>query len=67
MMCRDRKLADQLRLVEAVTLTLGREVGEPVQRQPGIRALASLPLDRLPARRAAACAAAMPAVFSGIR
>ena len=42
----DRELADQLRLVEAVTLTLGREVGEPVQRQPGIRALARLPLDR---------------------
>jgi hypothetical protein len=43
----DSKLTDQLRLVEAVTLTLGREVGEPVQRQPGIRALARLPVDRL--------------------
>jgi hypothetical protein len=43
----DRELADQLRLVEAVPLALGREVGQAVERQPGIRALAGLPLDRL--------------------
>jgi hypothetical protein len=43
----DRKLSDQLRLVEAVPLARAREVGQPVQRQTGFRALASLPLDCL--------------------
>src|SRR5918996_6531948 len=43
----DRQLADQLRLIEAVPLALGREVGQTIQRQPGITPLSSLPLDRL--------------------
>jgi hypothetical protein len=42
----DRELTDQLRLVEAVALALGREVGQAVQRQASFGALASLPLDR---------------------
>ena len=62
----DRQLADQLRLVEAVALALGREVGQAVQGQSRFRALPGLPLDRLDrAAVAAAWAAAMPAVVSG--
>jgi hypothetical protein len=40
-------------LVEAVALPLGREVGQPVQLQPGPRALPGLPFDRL--HRASGC------------
>jgi hypothetical protein len=43
----DRELADQLRLIEAVTLSLGRKVRQPLQRQPGFRALSGLALDDL--------------------
>jgi hypothetical protein len=42
----DRKLADQLRLIEAIALPLGREVGQPIQGKSRFRALAGLPLDR---------------------
>jgi hypothetical protein len=43
----DRQLADQLRLVEAVSLSFSREVGQAVQGQPRLRALTALALDRL--------------------
>jgi hypothetical protein len=43
----DSKLADHLRLVEAIALPLRGEVGQAIQRQPCFRALAGLPLDRL--------------------
>jgi hypothetical protein len=48
-----RELADQLGLVEAIALALLREVGQAIQRQPGIRALARLTLDGF--HRAAGC------------
>ena len=43
----DRKLPDQLRLIEAVAFALGGEVRQSVRRQSRFRALSSLPLDRL--------------------
>ena len=43
----DRELAGQLRLVEAVTLSRGREIGQAVRWQPCLPTLARLPLDRL--------------------
>ena len=43
----DREFADQLSLVEAVALSVGREVGQSVKRQPGFRPLACLPFDRI--------------------
>jgi hypothetical protein len=61
-----RQLADQLRLVEAVPLALGREVGQSVRWQPCLRTLAGLPLDRL--HQTAHCGlgcAAMPTVVNG--
>jgi hypothetical protein len=49
-----RELADQLSLVEAIPLPLGREVGQAVEGQSSFRALSCLSLDRLdraPGRR----------------
>jgi len=43
----DSKLADQLRLVEAIAFSFDREVRQPVQGQSRFRALPSLTLDRL--------------------
>jgi hypothetical protein len=60
----DRELADQLGLVEAIALALGREVGQPIQTRSCFRSLPSLPLDRFD--RPPGCpAAALPAVVSG--
>jgi hypothetical protein len=56
------QLGDQLRLVEAIPLALGAEVGQPVQGQSRFRSLPRLPLDRLYRAPAAARAAAMPVV-----
>jgi hypothetical protein len=50
----ESKLVDQLRLIEAIAFAVGGEVGQPVDRQSRLRALPSLPLDRLdrpPSRR----------------
>jgi hypothetical protein len=52
------ELADQLRLVEAIALALGREVGQPVRGQSRFGALPGLPLDRFdpaPCRRLGRC------------
>jgi hypothetical protein len=57
------EFADQLRLVEAVALSVDREIWKAIQGQSRFGALASLPLDRVD-RPAAACAAAMPAVVN---
>jgi len=42
-----RQLPDQLRLIEAITLALGREVRQTFQLEPRLRALPGLALDRL--------------------
>jgi hypothetical protein len=43
----DRELADQVRLVEAIAFAFGREIGQAIQNQSSLCALADLPLDRL--------------------